>query len=81
MERVEAAELNKTIQKKQRNDIRRHTTATIEEVIQKGKGFKTATRKLNQCRPQFTGILEEVGSLATDRSRIVERACEFYEKL
>ena len=58
-EKVEAAELNKLISKKQRQDIRNHRTNTIQEVIQQGKGFKMAKKKLNSGRFQFTGILEE----------------------
>ena len=40
-----------------------------------------AKRKLNCARLQFTGVLEEDGTVTTDRERIVERSREFYEKL
>ena len=43
--------------------------------------FKMAKRQLNRGRLQFTSILEEDGTLTTDRERIVERSREFYEKL
>ena len=80
-EKIEAAELNKTIQKRQREDLRKHTTKVIEDVIKQGKGFKTAKRKLGQGKLQFTGVLEEDGSLTTNRDGIVKRARGYYEKL
>ena len=40
-----------------------------------------AKRQLNRGRLQFTSVLEEDGTLTTDRERIVERSREFYEKL
>ena len=43
--------------------------------------FKMAKRQLNRGRLQFTSVLEEDGTLTTDRERIVERSREFYEKL
>ena len=80
-EKVETAELNKTIQKKQREDLRYRTTAIIEEVIRQGRGYKAAKRKLCQGKLQFTGVLEEDGSLTTNRDGIVKRAREYYQKL
>ena len=80
-EKIEAAELNKTIQKKQREDLRNRTTEIIEDVIKQGRGFKTAKRKLGQGKLQFTGVLEEDGSLTTNRDGIVKRAREYYQKL
>ena len=73
-EKVEAAELNTTIKKKQRQDLRKHRTETIQEVIKQGKGFKMAKKKLSSGKLQFTGVLEENGSLTIDRDRIVDRA-------
>jgi len=80
-EKIELAELNKLIRKKQRQDVRKHRTTVVHEVIQQGKGFKMAKRKLNQGRLQFTGVQEADGTITTDRERIVERAHEFYGKL
>ena len=40
-----------------------------------------AKRQLNPGRLKFTSVLEEDGTLTTDRERIVERSREFYEKL
>ena len=80
-EKIEAAELNKTIQKKQREDLRNRTTEVIEDVIKQGRGYKTAKRKLCQGKLQFTGVLEEDGSLTTNRDGIVRRAREYYKKL
>jgi len=80
-EKIEAAELNKTIRKAQREDLRKRRTKIVEQFISQGRGFKTAKRKLNNAKSQFTEILEEDGSITTNRNRIVERAREFYEKL
>ena len=73
-EKVETAELNKTIKKKQLRGLRKHRTETIQEVIKQGKGFKMARKKLSSGKLQFTGVLEEDSSLTTDRDRIVDRA-------
>ena len=40
-----------------------------------------AKKKLSSGKLQFTGVLEEDGSLTIDRDRIVDRPEEFYEKL
>ena len=80
-EKIEAMELNKLIHKKQRNDLRKHRATTIQRVIEQGKSFKMAKRQLNRGRLQFTSVLEEDGTLTTDRERIVERSREFFEKL
>ena len=80
-EKIEATELNKLIRKKQRNDLRKHKATTIQRVIEQGKSSKMAKRQLNRGRLQFTSVLEEDGTLTTDRERIVERSREFYEKL
>ncbi|XP_042857719.1 uncharacterized protein LOC122244004 [Penaeus japonicus] len=68
-EKIELAELNKLIRKKQREDLRKHRTTTTQEIIKQGKGFKMAKQKLNQGRLQFTGVREEDGTLTTDRDR------------
>ena len=67
----------------QRQDLRNHRTTTIKEVVKQERGFKMAKRKLNCARLQFTGVrvLEEDGTVTTDRECIVERSREFYEKL
>ena len=80
-EKIEATELSKLIRKKQRNDLRKHKATTIQRVIEQGKSFKMAKRQLNRGRLQFTSVLEEDGTLTTDRERIVERSREFYDKL
>ena len=79
--KIEATELNKLIRKKQRNDLRKHKATTTQRVIEQGKSFKMAKRQLSRGRLQFTSVLEEDGTLTTDRERIVERSREFYEKL
>ena len=80
-EKIEATELNKLFRKKQRNDLRKHKATTIQRVIEQSKSFKMAKRQLNRGRLQFTCVLEEDGTLTTDRERIVESSREFYEKL
>ncbi|XP_066952506.1 craniofacial development protein 2-like [Macrobrachium rosenbergii] len=80
-EKIEAAELNKTIQKKQRGDLRNRTTKTIEDVTQQDRGFKAAKRKLDQGKLQFTRVLQEDGSLTTNCDGMVKRAREYYHKL
>ena len=80
-EKIEAVELNNLIRKKQRQDFRNFRTSTIKKVVQEGRGFKMAKGKLKSGKLQFTGVLEEDGSLTTDRERIVTRAKEFYENL
>ena len=65
--KIETVELNNLIRKKQRQDFRNFRTNTIKKVVQEGRGFKMAKRKLNSGKLQFTGVLEEDGSLTTDR--------------
>ena len=81
LEKVETAELNKTITKKQLRGLRKHRTETIQEVIKQGKGFKMARKKLSSGKLQFTGVLEEDSSLAIDRDRIVDRGPKIHENL
>ena len=38
-------------------------------------------KKLSTGRIQFTGVLEEDGTISTERDRIINRAKKFYEKL
>ena len=45
-EKVEAAELSKTKQKKQRENLRNRTTAIIEDVIKQGRGYKSSRKKM-----------------------------------
>ena len=80
-EKNETVELNNLIRKKQIQDFRNFRTNTIKNVVQEGRTFKMAKRKLSSGKLQFTGVLEEDESLATDRERIVTRAREFYENL
>lgn len=80
-DKVELTELNKTITKKQKEDIRKYNMNIIEETIERGKGFKSARRKLSTGKTQMTALLEEDGRTVRCRDRIVERAREFYEKL
>ena len=47
-EKVEAAELKKTVKMRQRWDFRKHWTESIQEVIKQGKGFKMAGEKTQQ---------------------------------
>ena len=47
-EKVEAAELKKTVKTRQRWDFRKHWTESIQEVIKQGKGFKMAREKTQQ---------------------------------
>ena len=60
-EKIKAVELNNLIRKKQRQDFRNFRTNTIKKVIQEGRGFKMAKRKLNSGKFQFTGVLEGDG--------------------
>ena len=80
-EKVEFAELNKLVSKKQREDIRKYNLTTIQQTIEQGKGFKSAKKKLCIGKTQMTALKEEDGSVTRNRDRIVERAKQFYEKL
>ncbi|XP_066941381.1 uncharacterized protein [Macrobrachium rosenbergii] len=78
-EKTEVQELTKTIQKKQQ-DLHNRTREITEDVIKQGRGFKTAKKKFGQWKLQFTGVLEEDGSLTTNRDGIVRRAREYCQK-
>ena len=44
-EKIEIVELNKTISKKQRDDIRKYNRKIIEETVEQGKRFKSAKKE------------------------------------
>lgn len=80
-EKIELSELNKTISKLQREELRRHNADVVENAAKQGKSLKAAKRKLGDGKHQFTGIKERDGTITKDRERILERAKEFYEEL
>ena len=80
-EKIEKAELDKLISKKQRQDIRSHNTKIVESTISQGRGFKLAKKKLNQGRIQMCGIKGKDGTIIKCRERIMERTKEFYQEL
>ena len=53
----------------------------IEGVVEEGRGFRIARKKLAQARFQKTGILKASGETTTNRDRIAERAKEFHKDL
>ena len=57
------------------------SVSSREELEEFYDDLQTEMLKLNRGRLQFTSVLEEDGTLTTDRERIVERSREFYEKL
>ena len=44
-DKIEVAEFNKTISKKQRDDIRKYNRKIIEETVEQGKRFKSAKKE------------------------------------
>ena len=64
---MEFAEINKTLNRKQRADMRRNPTEMIKLIVAEGKGFKTVKKNISQGRFQITGILEA-------RKRIVKNS-------
>ena len=80
-EKIEKAELDKLISKKQRQDIRNHNTKIVENTISQGRGFKLAKKKPNQGRIQMCSIKEKDRTITKYRERIMERTKEFYQEL
>ena len=77
---IEFAEICKTVRKLLRNDIRAYNTMRVKEAVDTGRGLKKAANK-EECKVMIPSLKEEVGSITTNRERILERCAEFYQKL
>ena len=79
-EKIEYAELSKTVRKKQKIDINRWIENFIDDLTSQGRGFKVAEKNL-QPRSHITTLEEKDGTMTMDREKIIERCREFYMDL
>lgn len=79
--KIEYAEICKTISKKMKTDLRDYNTKCVKEALEKNKSIKKANKKLIIGKQQIIQLKEENGDIITDRSRILERIHEFYQDL
>lgn len=81
LQKVQLAELNKTIAKKQREDVRTFNMSVVEDAIVAGRSYKRARRNTSASQNQISSLKEEDGSTTTNRDRIIARTKEFYQQL
>ena len=80
-QRIEYAEISKTVKKKAREDIRKYYEKITREIITTSKSLRKVrgTQKLGQNR--LITPLDKQGREIRDHDKITERIQEFYTKL
>ena len=80
-DKVELAELSKTINKRKIQDIRKFNVAKVEEALRKGSSTKLARRRLGIGKHQLFVLKDSNGVPTNNRDEIVKIAEDFYLKL
>ncbi|XP_023933569.1 uncharacterized protein LOC112042733 [Lingula anatina] len=75
---IEYAELDKTIKKKAREDIRKQNMKKIAETIENGKSMKRAKRSFQLGQDRMLTLLDKDENELTTQNQILERVEEFY---
>ncbi|XP_023931700.1 uncharacterized protein LOC106162426 [Lingula anatina] len=78
---IEYAELDKTIKKKTREDIRKQNMKKIAETIENGKSMKRAKRSFQLGQDRMLTLLDKDENELTTQDQILERVEEFYGEL
>ena len=78
---IESVELNKLINKKKREDVRKFNIKTVNEAIIQGTSFKTAKRKLGIGRSQMFAIRKPDGEITHSRKDLIKVVEDFYKDL
>ncbi|XP_013384832.1 uncharacterized protein LOC106154858 [Lingula anatina] len=78
---IEYAELDKTIKKKAREDIRKQNMKKIAETIENGKSMKRAKRSFQLGQDRMLTLLDKDENELTTQDQILERVEEFYGEL
>ena len=80
-DKIEAAELSKTINKKKNQDIRNFNMSKIEETLRNGGSMKNTKRRLDIGRSQMVSLRNANGEVINNRDEIIKIAEEFYKNL
>ncbi|XP_013383867.1 uncharacterized protein LOC106154146 [Lingula anatina] len=78
---IEYAELDKTIKKKAREDIRKQNMKKIAETIENKKSMKRAKRSFQLGQDRMLTLLDKDENELTTQDQILERVEEFYGEL
>ena len=78
---IERAELNKLINKRQRQERRKRNMDKIEETIRRGKSLKPIQRKLALGKQQMISLKDKNGEIIKCRDKMVKRVEEYYKEL
>ena len=78
---IEYVELDKTVKKKIREDIRKHNMNLVEKAIRSGGSIKKTRRTFALGRDRMVSLLDRDGLEITDQDKIIKRIEEFYGEL
>ena len=72
-DRIEYVEICKTINKKVREDIRKHNLDEIRDTIEASKSLKKVRRTHNQGKNRMITLLDKHGKYIQEQDKIMER--------
>ena len=78
---IEKIELDKLINKKQREDKRKKNLTVIERTIKEGKSLKQAQGKLALGKKEVISLMNEHGEVVNDKTEILKIVENYYGKL
>ena len=80
-QRIEYAEICKTIKTKAREDIRKYNQEIIRETIMASKSLKKVQRTQKLGQDRLITLLDKQGREIRDQDKIIEQIEEFYTDL
>ena len=80
-DKIELAELTKTINKKKKEDVRKFNMQKINEAVILGTSFKTAKRRLGIGKSQMYAVKKPDGEVTYNRNEIIKVVEDFYTNL
>ena len=80
-DQIEYVEICKTIQKKAKEDIRKHNLDEIREKIEAYKSLKKVRRTQSLGKNRMITLLDKQGKEVQEQDKIMERIEEFYSEL
>ena len=78
---IKYSKICKAVERKMREDIRKHNEKQIIEAIENSKSMKQARQRHRLGKGQIISIMEEDETHIHDKESIVKRCVEFYEEL
>ncbi|XP_069989446.1 uncharacterized protein [Penaeus vannamei] len=80
-DKIELAELTKTIKKKKREDVRKFNTQIINKAVISGTSMEAAKRRLGIGRYQMYAIKKPDGEVTHNKNEIIKVVEDFYRDL